>query len=253
MSKNFYRPHSGFSFPSEPKNAPSSADEHEDTGGFHPSEDSALGDLLEDAPFDYEDQGIAEHAMNPDPQEELLLDLPEDTPEPDSDTPEDSGPVISAEELALLCREHICPHCPAKHEADELRLRSLADLDNARKRLDREKQESIRFSTEKVLNDIIPALDNLDLALQHAPKDETSKNFVVGVDMTRRLMLDALKNHGFEAVGALGEEFDPARHEAVGMMDAPDVEPNHVSAMLSCGYSLNGRLLRPARVVVCKR
>ena len=250
MSKNFYRPNSGFTFPSEPKTA-------------NPAEpyDAGLGDLLEDEPFT--DEQFADAAFSEDEQpsaseEEALTIEPEadfvlDVPEEDAPETQEACPTITAEQLALLCKEHICPHCPAKHEADELRLRSLADLDNARKRLERERQESVRYSTEKVLNDIIPALDNLDLALQHAPKDEGSKNFVVGVDMTKKLMLDALKSYGFEAVGNLGEEFDPACHEAVGMVDAPGFENNQVSAMLSCGYSLNGRLLRPARVVVCKR
>lgn len=139
-----------------------------------------------------------------------------------------------------------------KKEVEEVKLRALADLDNARKRLDREREEMIRYSTEKVLNDIIPALDNLDLALQHAPTEGPSKGFVDGVQMTKKLMIDALKRHGLEEVGEAGQEFDPTLHEAVGTTNTPEIPSNHVSALLSKGYSLNGRLLRPAKVMVSK-
>ena len=162
-------------------------------------------------------------------------------------------PAISDLELALLCRERICPNCSVQQEADAERLRAVADLDNARKRLQREKEEQSRFAAEAVLADILPAMDNLGLALQYSPKDEQSKNFVTGVDMTRNLFVEALKKHGLLPVGAIGELFDPAIHEAVSTANDPDFQDNHVCSLLTCGYSLNGRLLRPAKVVVCKK
>jgi len=73
------------------------------------------------------------------------------------------------------------------------------------------------------------------------------------VQMTRKLLLEALAKHGLAQAGAIGEEFNPAMHEAVGMADAPDVADNHICSLLSNGYILNGRLLRPARVVVRKK
>ncbi len=161
--------------------------------------------------------------------------------------------ALPDEELYAACLQRICPGCPQKKEADNARLRALADLDNARKRLSREKEESIRFAGENVLADLLPSLDNLDLALQHAGTDEVCKSFVTGVDMTRRLLLESLKKHGLEQVGAVGEPFDPARHEAVGMADVPEVADGAVCALLSPGYLLRDRLLRPARVTVCRR
>ena len=166
---------------------------------------------------------------------------------------ESSLPGFSREALHAECLAHICPDCPVKKEADDVRLRSLAELENARKRLTRERDEQVRFAAEAVLADIAPSLDNLDLALQHAGDNEACKNLLMGVQMTRKLLLDALQKHGLELVGKVGEPFDPAFHEAVGMADAPEVPDSHVCALLSTGYKLKERLLRPARVMVCRK
>lgn len=155
--------------------------------------------------------------------------------------------------LEEMCKQRVCPACPVKKEADDAHLRAMADLDNARKRMAREREEQIRFAAESVLSDIIPSLDNLELALQHAGGNDACKDFVTGVRMTRDLMLEALKKHGLQPVGQLGEEFDPAVHEAMGMTHSPDVPEGCIANMLSQGYTLNGRLLRPARVMVCKK
>ena len=161
-------------------------------------------------------------------------------------------PGVSDAELVKACQERVCPFCPEKEEAESVRLRALAEIDNTRKRLVREKEEHIRYASENVLSDILPALDTLDLALTHAPRDEVSKNFVMGVDMTRTLFLESLARHGLTQVGQLGEPFDPAIHEAVETEAHSGYEDNTVCALVSKGYRLKDRLLRPARVVVCK-
>jgi molecular chaperone GrpE len=170
-----------------------------------------------------------------------------------ADTGEDLLSLVPDERLHEECQKRLCPACPQKKEFEDAHLRALADLDNTKKRLGREREEQARFAAESVLNDIIPSLDNLDLALQHSGNYKGCKDFVVGVQMTRKLLLDALAKHGLAQVGAVGEEFDPALHEAVGMVDAPDVADNHICSLLSNGYTLNGRLLRPTRVMVCKK
>lgn len=142
-----------------------------------------------------------------------------------------------------------CPNCA---ESDKARILALAEMENTRKRLAREKEEFMRYASESVITDILPALDNLDLALSYAPKDKESQNFVVGVDMTRKLLLDALARHGLQQVGALGEEFDPATHEAVGMEPRADYASGQICGLMTKGYKLKDRLLRPARVTVCK-
>ncbi|MDR1685709.1 MAG: nucleotide exchange factor GrpE [Desulfovibrio sp.] len=198
-----------------------------------------LGDFPDDALFALQEDRAGE------PRE--LREQPEQHGTGDMQAP------FSDEALATFCRERICPACPEKKEADEERLRAAADLDNARKRLAREREEHARFAAEAVLSGIIPSLDNLDLALQHAAPDAACKNFVTGVRMTRKLMGDALAAHGLEQLGQVGEEFDPAVHEAVGTEDFPDVAAGCVGKLLTAGYKLHERLLRPARVLVCKK
>jgi len=180
----------------------------------------------------------------------------------DPEAPDTSGTLLNTDELLSIvsddrlreeCQKRVCPACPVKKEYEDAHLRSLADLDNAKKRLAREREEQVRFAAESVLGDIIPSLDNLDLALQHSDSYKGCKDFVVGVQMTRKLLLDALAKHGLAQAGAVGEAFDPALHEAVGMVDVPDVADNHICSLLVHGYTLNGRLLRPARVMVCKK
>nr|WP_051258047.1 nucleotide exchange factor GrpE [Desulfovibrio cuneatus] len=177
----------------------------------------------------------------------------EGTVEPQAASAFDALAALTDEELLHACKPRLCAVCPVQKEATETKLRSLAEVDNARKRMAREKEDFSRFAAEGVLADIVPSLDNLDLALRHATPDEACKNFVLGVDMTRKLLLESLKKHGLETVGVVGEEFNPALHEAVGLEDFPGVEENHVGKLLGLGYKLHERLLRPARVVVCKR
>ena len=188
--------------------------------------------------------GLFPEGMDPDLLASLNLESPE------ASATGNGKPAF--DDLLKLCRSQVCPVCPTCKEAEEDKLRALADVDNTKKRLQREKEEQSAYVAERILNDIIPALDNMHLALQHAPHDEGSKNFVLGVEMTLKLLLDALAQHGLEEVGRIGEAFDPAIHEAMGMNDIPEIPDNHISAMLSKGYRLKGRLLRPAKVMVCK-
>ena len=159
---------------------------------------------------------------------------------------------LSEEELAALCREHVCPCCGVHKEAEEAKLRALADTENVKKRLMRETEELRKYAGESVLSDLLPVLDNLDLALAHARGVEACKDIVMGVDMTRKIFLDTLKRHGLEATGAVGEAFDPQYHEAVGMDANPELPDNAVAQLMQSGYLLKGRLLRPAKVSVNK-
>ncbi|MDR2892795.1 MAG: nucleotide exchange factor GrpE [Deltaproteobacteria bacterium] len=160
--------------------------------------------------------------------------------------------VLSDTALAELAKQRLCPQCPVAKEAEDARLRAFAEVDNMRKRVLKEKEDAIKYSASNVLNDILPALDNLDLALEHAKNQAACKDFFVGVDMTRKLMLDALGRHGLQQVGDSGEMFDPAVHEAVGVTPSAEVADGAICSILSKGYKLYDRLLRPARVVVCK-
>lgn len=150
------------------------------------------------------------------------------------------------------CRDAICPSCTIKQEAEEIRLRALAEMDNVKKRLNREHEERVRYATESVLKDLLPALDNLDLAIRYGSHAEACKDMLTGVQMTLKLMLDALKNHGLTPVGEIGEVFNPEIHEAVTYEERDDLEANHVSTIMQKGYMLKNHLLRPAKVAVSK-
>lgn len=137
-----------------------------------------------------------------------------------------------------------------KAELTELRLRNAAEMDNFKKRLTREHDEQMRYAAEKVLGDLLPTLDNLDLALRYGSKSEACKDMLQGVAMTHKLLLDAVEKHGLRPLGEEGEEFDPNMHEAVGFEDRPDFAPNSVARVLQRGFKLGDRLLRPAKVMV---
>ena len=137
-----------------------------------------------------------------------------------------------------------------KAELNELRLRNAAEMDNFKKRLNREHEEQMRYAAEKVLGDLLPTLDNLDLALRYGSKSEACKDMLQGVAMTHKLLLDAVEKHGLKPMGEEGEEFDPNVHEAVGFEDRSDFAPNSVARVLQRGFKLGDRLLRPAKVMV---
>lgn len=165
--------------------------------------------------------------------------------------PEEPG-VQSEKSFAEQCKEYICPTCPDKLEADDARLRALAEMENFKKRLQREHDEQARYATESVLADLLPTLDNLELAIQYANKSEACKDLLQGVIMTRKILQDAVKAHGLIPVGAVGEVFNPDLHEAVAFDFNPDYEPGLVSRLLQPGYMLKDRLLRPAKVSVSR-
>ena len=171
---------------------------------------------------------------------ETPVTTPKPTPEP---TPE---------ELAGLCREKVCPGCTQLAEQKQELLRVLADSENFKKRLNREKEEVCKFATERVMEDLVPVLDNLDLALEHGRRMENCKELLAGVEMTMSILLDTLKRHGLEQVGMAGEDFDPAIHEAVGREDRADMQEGKVCTLYQKGYTLKGRLLRPAKVLVSR-
>ncbi len=159
-------------------------------------------------------------------------------------SPEETPPQpLTLEEELQKCREDLAA------ETDK-RLRVLAETENLKKRLIKEKEEFVRFAAEGVLSDMVPVLDNLDLALQHGRAVAACKDFVMGVEMTRKVFLDILARHGLDAFGAPGEAFNPELHEAMGAQPDKNVPEGHIISVMLKGYSLRGRLLRPAKAMV---
>jgi molecular chaperone GrpE len=130
-------------------------------------------------------------------------------------------------------------------------LRTAADLENFRRRTVREKDELRTIVTGRVLEDIFPVLDNLALALNAAKQPKADvKSLVGGVEMVLAQLKSALAAHGLKEINPLNQPFDPHQHEAISHQPSADVKEEHVLNVVRTGYSLNGRLLRPASVVV---
>jgi molecular chaperone GrpE len=135
-------------------------------------------------------------------------------------------------------------------EAQERYLRALADFDNFRRRVAREREEWRRQAQEELLREVLPALDNFDRALAAEPGAGSDASFRAGVELIHREFLKALERLGVRPFSAVGELFDPLRHEAVGRLERRDVSDQTVVGEMQRGYVFNERVLRPARVVV---
>ena len=139
----------------------------------------------------------------------------------------------------------------AEAKRDEA-LRSLAEFENIRKRQQRDWEAEKKFAPQKLLIDLLPAIDNLDRAVAAARAAGEQGSLVMGVVATQMQLLDALKRHGVARIEALGKPFDPHTQEAIAS-EAGDAEPDTVVRVEQAGYMLHERVLRPAAVVVSKR
>ena len=135
---------------------------------------------------------------------------------------------------------------------DDLLLRERAELDNFKRRMQRDKIEAVRFAAEPLLRDVLPVVDNLERAVEHARDAEESSALVEGVEMVLRSLSDVLEKHGVTRVAACGAPFDPGVHQAVAHVEDSAAEPNTVLDEHQSGYRFHDRLLRPAMVSVAK-
>jgi molecular chaperone GrpE len=131
-------------------------------------------------------------------------------------------------------------------------LRTLADMDNLRKRTQRDKEEMAKFANEHILREILPVIDNLERAVEHAEQAESNDGLFEGVQMTLTQFGQLLSKFGVKHVDAVGLPFDPAYHQAMGQMESEDYPINTVVQQMQKGYQLNQRLLRPAFVLLAK-
>jgi len=133
----------------------------------------------------------------------------------------------------------------------DLYLRERAEAANFKKRLAREKSEALRFASEPLVRDLLPVVDNLERAVEHAEGD--GQSVIEGVRLVLKSLLDILGRHGVKRIEAVGEQFDPTRHEAMAQVESLEHEPNQVVDQHHSGYLLHDRLLRPALVTVSGR
>ena len=129
-------------------------------------------------------------------------------------------------------------------------LRAVAEVDNVKRRTQRERDEYVRYANEGLVRDLLPILDNFDRALDAARATQEAAKVVEGVALIQRELLKVLERVGVTRYSAVGERFDPNRHDATGRVVSVNQAPDTVVAELTPGYLLNGRVLRPAQVVV---
>lgn len=152
-----------------------------------------------------------------------------------------------ADEEMIALREQLA-------EAQDTALRAAAEAQNAKRRADMEVEKARKFALERFCQELLPVVDNLERALESAQAVEVEevKPITEGVELTLKSFIDALGRCQVEAVDPHGEPFDPNFHQAMSQVENAEVEPNTVIAVMQKGYTLNGRLVRPAMVMVSK-
>ncbi len=168
----------------------------------------------------------------------------ESTPSKDRD----NGKDFEVEELRRRLEEK---EREAKENHDRL-LRMAADFENFKKRAAREKEEWTKYANEDLIRAILPFIDNLERAVNHAEKVADAGVLIEGVRLTLKEIHKTLYRFGLTSFDSVGQPFDPERHEAMLMVETDEHEPNHVVEEFQKGYLLNERLLRPATVSVSK-
>ncbi|HMH51089.1 MAG TPA: nucleotide exchange factor GrpE [Candidatus Acidoferrum sp.] len=166
-----------------------------------------------------------------------------DAPEKNEFTPEVNGPAETASpEVEDLKRQ-------VAEKQDRL-LRALAEVDNVKRRTQREREDYVRYANEGLVRDLLPIIDNFDRALDAARASQEAAKVVEGVALIQRELLKVLERVGVTRYSAVGERFDPNRHDAAGRVVSTNQPPDTVVTDLTAGYLLNGRVLRPAQVLV---
>jgi molecular chaperone GrpE len=137
--------------------------------------------------------------------------------------------------------------------AQDQSLRVAADLQNVRRRAEQDVEKAHKFALEKFAADLLPIVDSLERGLDLSnPDDESIRPMREGIELTLKMFNDTLKRYHLEAIDPHGQPFNAEHHQAMAMQESVDVEPNSVLKVFQKGYQLNGRLLRPAMVVVSK-
>jgi molecular chaperone GrpE len=173
--------------------------------------------------------------------------LPQATPESSKTEAPPPSEVSEIERLQQALAE-------AEERANAVRdqyLRALADLDNVRKRAQREIESAHKYGLEKFAQELLPVMDSLHLAVQNAATADAA-SLAAGQEATLRLLAKAFEKLGITELNPVGEPFNPEEHEAMMTQESSTAEPNSVLQVIQRGYGLNGRLLRPARVIVAK-
>jgi len=155
---------------------------------------------------------------------------------------EDDGDMAAALEDALNKLQ----------ESEDKVLRLAADFENSKKRLERERETSLKYAEENILKELLPGIDNIERAMDLGREAGSIESLLEGVELTRNGLLATLEKYGVKAIDSIGQPFDPNIHEALAMEETDTLEPNMVLREFQKGYFYKDRLLRPAKVIVSK-
>lgn len=164
------------------------------------------------------------------------------------------GEIQSPEQQRIAELEAALAASEAKFtEQKDSVMRAIADADNVRKRAEGEIDKARKFALERFAGELLPVADNLERAIQVAdPANEAIKGVVEGVELTLKSFVNTIEKFGLKVIDPQGQPFNPEQHQAMGMQENAELPPNTVMAVMQKGYEINGRLLRPAMVMVTR-
>ncbi|QJR79729.1 nucleotide exchange factor GrpE [Alteromonas pelagimontana] len=187
--------------------------------------------------------------QNADAVEQRAEDIQSDAP----DQPEDVSPMDESAQRIYELEIALSEASSQIKEQQEGVLRARAEMENARRRADAEVEKARKFALERFAGELLPVIDNLERALDAGDSsNEAVKPLLEGVEMTQKSFISTIEKFGMTPIDPQGEAFNPELHQAMSMQESADHEPNTVIAVMQKGYALNGRLLRPAMVMVSR-
>jgi molecular chaperone GrpE len=163
-----------------------------------------------------------------------------------------TDPETAADDVEALRQQLATAEAKAAENWDKA-LRAAAELENVRRRVERESAQIQKYALERILGELIGVIDSLDLALGAvARENEETRKHLEGVELTRKQLWQTLERYGVSLIDPQGQPFNPEFHEAVSTLESAELAPNHVLSVMQRGYKLHDRLLRPAMVVVSR-
>ena len=164
------------------------------------------------------------------------------------DTPSDEPEPETIESVKVAFKKELS-------EKNEKYIRLVAEFENYKKRMTQDMQTRFKFASQPLALNIISGLDNLERALAHAQEEENEQldEFITGIKMVQQQLFDALKSNNIERVFPQGERFDPNFHEAMGVIETDEIEPDHIAMVFQAGYVYHDRVIRPSMVQVAKK
>lgn len=165
-------------------------------------------------------------------------------------TPENSEETVEEKSEAALLQEKVDELQAKLTETEGRTLRLQADFENYKRRVQMDKQAAEKYRAQRLVSDILPALDNFERAMQVEATDEQTKSLLQGMEMVHRQLLEALTKEGVEVIEAVGKQFDPNEHQAIMQVEDSEFESNAVVEEFQKGYKLKDRVIRPSMVKV---